>query len=289
VIFGDDWLQHAQVGRLNRRWCHLFAGPDDDLAELHVLAARAGLARRWFQDKPWPHAHYDVTEGKRWQAIRAGAVPVTWREAGQMMLGAIRADPARRRAALAHRRVRDLVAAIEPGDETERVHRASCLAWLEATDDIWRRERPAVPPVHLVAYAALADPARGEVFLVDHRKAGLQVPPGGHVETGEDPAATAARELLEELGAAADFSPAGRRPMFLSMSQARGAGGHTDVSLWYVLAGQRGMAVTLDKREFAGGRWWPADDIRDADPALFDPALPRFLAKMRRDKVIASP
>lgn len=82
-MYVDDWRQQARVGRLSARWSHLTAGPDDDIAELHAFAARIGLKRSWFQDRPWPRQHYDVTESKRRQAIIAGAVPITWREAGR--------------------------------------------------------------------------------------------------------------------------------------------------------------------------------------------------------------
>lgn len=51
----------------------------DTEAELHAFAARIGLKRTWFQDKP-SGAHYDVTGGRRHAAIRAGAVEVSWRD-----------------------------------------------------------------------------------------------------------------------------------------------------------------------------------------------------------------
>jgi hypothetical protein len=89
TVYVDDWRQPARVGRLNARWSHLTVGPDDDLAELHAFAARIGLRRSWFQNEPWPRQHYDVTESKRQEAIRAGAVAITWREAGKQMIEAI--------------------------------------------------------------------------------------------------------------------------------------------------------------------------------------------------------
>jgi hypothetical protein len=94
TIFVDDWMQKARVGRLNARWSHLTAGPFDDPAELHEFAERIGLKRSWYQGPPkhpWPRSHYDVTETKRQEAIRAGAVPITWREAGRQTLRARRA------------------------------------------------------------------------------------------------------------------------------------------------------------------------------------------------------
>ena len=88
TVYVDDIRIPARVGRMTARWSHLTVGPDDDIAELHAFAARLGLRRVWFQDKPWPHAHYDVTDSKRLQAIKNGAVAVTWRDAGAQRLRA---------------------------------------------------------------------------------------------------------------------------------------------------------------------------------------------------------
>ena len=179
------------------------------------------------------------------------------------------------------RDVAALVAAIEPYDDTERAQQADVLAWLASTPDIYRRAKPATPPRHLVSYTVLTDPHGGSVFLVDHRLSGLRLPTGGHVEPGEDPAVTAEREALEELGIEADFSVAGRRPMFVTVTRTRAPDSHTDVSLWYLLAGYPGMPLVLDPREFAGGRWWTRPELESADPALFDPNMGRFLGKLR--------
>jgi hypothetical protein len=74
--------------RYTSRWSHLFSDTSDE--ELHALARRIGLRREWFQDDHdhglQTHRHYDVTERKRAAAIRAGAIPITWREAGQMSM-----------------------------------------------------------------------------------------------------------------------------------------------------------------------------------------------------------
>jgi len=91
TVFVDDYRQFAAVGRVRARWSHLFAGPFDDLAELHALAVHIGMSRSWFQgppEHPWPRSHYDVTDSKRRAAIAAGAVPITWREAGQQIIDA---------------------------------------------------------------------------------------------------------------------------------------------------------------------------------------------------------
>jgi len=63
--------------RYNSSWSHLTADTKD---ELHTFAARLGLQRRWFQDKPRGLWHYDVTAPKRALAVRLGAQPISWRD-----------------------------------------------------------------------------------------------------------------------------------------------------------------------------------------------------------------
>src|SRR5258708_4375520 len=65
--------------------------PADTQEELHELAARLGLKRSWFQPgkpvggNPGPFWHYDVTAGKRAQAVRLGAVEVSARDMPALM------------------------------------------------------------------------------------------------------------------------------------------------------------------------------------------------------------
>jgi hypothetical protein len=52
--------------------CHMIADTPD---ELHAMADRIGIARRWFQQPPkasfW---HYDIAQSKRAIAVAAGAI-----------------------------------------------------------------------------------------------------------------------------------------------------------------------------------------------------------------------
>jgi 8-oxo-dGTP diphosphatase len=178
--------------------------------------------------------------------------------------------------------VHEIVSAVEPWDDQEARQKAEILGWLASDDDVFRRARPATPPRHLVSYVVLVDADRRSMLLVEHRDAGLHLPAGGHVDPGEDPADTAMRETKEELGVAAMFLPAiGPRPLMVSQAMTTGrSAGHTDVSLWYVVAGDAEAAVAGDFREFAGWRWWTFDEVLAADRAVLDPHLPRFTAKL---------
>ena len=80
TIYVDSVFIKAQVGNIRGRWCHLVSDAYDS-ADLHDFARGIGLRREWFQFRnkgrtdpapPWLW-HYDVTEGKREQAIAAGA------------------------------------------------------------------------------------------------------------------------------------------------------------------------------------------------------------------------
>ncbi|WP_431963156.1 NUDIX hydrolase [Nocardia sp. bgisy134] len=174
--------------------------------------------------------------------------------------------------------VADIVRGIDPCDELEREHIATTLDWLASTDDVFRREKPAVPQRHLVAYTVLVDPAARAVFLGRHRLAGLWLPMGGHLDPGEHPLAAARREAHEELGIAAEFDVVGPAPLFLTVTTTIGMhSGDEDVSLWYVIRGDRTREYRLDPREFGGGRWWDVD--RFAVPES-DPHFARFLTKL---------
>jgi hypothetical protein len=86
TVYAGDASIRAEVrngSRVHRsQWSHLTA---DTWEELHEFAARLGLRRSYFQPgrplggKPSPFWHYDLTVGKRAQALRLGARAVSWR------------------------------------------------------------------------------------------------------------------------------------------------------------------------------------------------------------------
>jgi 8-oxo-dGTP diphosphatase len=179
--------------------------------------------------------------------------------------------------------VHDLVANVAPLDSVESGHIAITLRWLEATDDVFRRSKPATPDPHLVAYSALLDPDNFDVLLVDHVRSGLLLPPGGHVDPDEHPAEAARRECREELGIDAPISGDGVAPAFVTVTVTRTIGldrGHTDVSLWFVLEGSRTQKLTINQVEFHGARWWSLAEVTAADGRSFDPHFQRFMRKV---------
>lgn len=78
AVYVDD--MRAPYGRMVM--CHMLADTDE---ELHAMAARIGVARRWWQSPAKTSgSHYDIALSKRALAVAAGAVEITWRQAGAM-------------------------------------------------------------------------------------------------------------------------------------------------------------------------------------------------------------
>lgn len=172
------------------------------------------------------------------------------------------------------RAIREEIALIEPLDVLERAHVEDALAWVDSGVELCRLRKPDIPAKHLVSYFVLVDDEH--VLLVDHKNAGLWLPSGGHVEPGEHPRATVARELKEELGLEMGGSTAA--PLMLTISSTVGVtAGHTDVSLWYVIDADRHSFIDFDKAEFHGVQWFR---FSEAPLARSDPHLGRFLTKL---------
>lgn len=159
-------------------------------------------------------------------------------------------------------------------DALEAVTRDEVLAWIDSGAELCRIEKPATPPQHLIAYFALVD--GDHLLLVDHINAELWLPTGGHVEPGEHPRQTVLREVQEELGIDGVFLH--EQPLFLTITETVGkTAGHTDVSLWYVLQGQRSVTLNFDTSEFHSVRWFHRQQV---PLQRSDRHMARFLDKL---------
>jgi 8-oxo-dGTP diphosphatase len=174
--------------------------------------------------------------------------------------------------------VRSELSSIHPFDTLELEHRDAALAWVDSGAPLCRTEKPATPPQHLVSYFAVLD---GEsILLVDHRNAQLWLPPGGHVEEGEHPRETVAREIREELGFSAPHEIAA--PVMVTCTTTVGlTSGHTDVSLWYAVHASKSQPIHYDAQEFSAVRWFGFSDV---PLGRCDPHLGRFLSKLSASK-----
>ena len=173
--------------------------------------------------------------------------------------------------------IREEVERIEPLDALEQEAKNDVLAWIDSGAELCRLEKPATPPKHLISYFAIVDDEH--VLLVDHINAELWLPAGGHVDPGEHPRDTALREAKEELSLDGEFLKEG--PVFLTITETVGkTAGHTDVSLWYVLRGDRRSNLVFDHSEFLDAKWFHRSEV-PLDRA--DPHLSRFLKKLYAD------
>jgi hypothetical protein len=74
TVYVDD--MRAPYGRLVM--CHMIADTEE---ELHAMADRIGVARKWYQGD-----HYDIALSKRALAVTAGAREITRRQLSFMAL-----------------------------------------------------------------------------------------------------------------------------------------------------------------------------------------------------------
>lgn len=179
--------------------------------------------------------------------------------------------------------IKKLIESIQPFDSLEAEHITDAIEWIDSGVEIFRIEKPAIPPKHLVSYFIILDLEKEKIMLVDHIKAELWLPPGGHVEKDEDPKNTVEREIQEELNMSADF--VSTDPFFITQAVTVGkTAGHTDVSLWYVLKADSEKEITYDPGEFNRYKWFDYEEILNTDISKFDPHMHRFTKKLLKSQ-----
>ncbi|MBI5346680.1 MAG: NUDIX hydrolase [Chlamydiae bacterium] len=173
-------------------------------------------------------------------------------------------------------KISDLASSIVPYNCLEKEHIDFVKRWIASGADIFRIAKPDKPNIHLVSYFIVMDQNTNQFLLVDHKKAGLWLPPGGHVEINEHPKETVKREVKEELGIEADFLF--EEPLFLTVQNTVGNTAlHTDVSLWYVLKVNKNDYLKYDTSEFHKIQWFNRQDIPFEKT---EPNLKRFINKV---------
>lgn len=168
---------------------------------------------------------------------------------------------------------------IKPLDQLESQHIDDTLVWMRSGVEIFRIQKPDIPPKHLVVYFILFDQTQQKLLLLDHLKSGLRLPSGGHVEKNENPKCAVERECREELGLPATFFF--DTPFFLTQNLTTGIlGEHMDVSLWYILTGDADQEIRFSPGEFTGYQWLNFDEILQTDLQKLDRHMHRFVQKM---------
>jgi 8-oxo-dGTP pyrophosphatase MutT (NUDIX family) len=134
------------------------------------------------------------------------------------------------------------------------------LEWLVSPLD------QAADPTHVTGSAIVVDQA-GRLLLHRHKRLGIWLQPGGHLEPGEHPAAAAVRETREETGIAACHPDAG--PRLLHVDVHEGPRGHVHLDLRYLLHADGASAFAPDPGESPDVAWWElATAAAQADRSL---------------------
>jgi 8-oxo-dGTP pyrophosphatase MutT (NUDIX family) len=151
------------------------------------------------------------------------------------------------------------VAALVPGDDREARAREVILA---ALDELDRPFDVDADPTHVTSSAVIVG-VRG-VLLHRHRRLGLWLQPGGHVDPGERPADAAVREANEETGLACTHRH--HPPRIAHVDVHDGGRGHTHLDLRYLLNGpdQNPRPPAGESQEVAWFGWDDAVEVADA-------------------------
>jgi len=148
----------------------------------------------------------------------------------------------------------------EPVDAREA---ASVEAFRRAIAHLERPFDQDAAPTHVTSSAIVV--GRPGVLLLRHRRLGIWVQPGGHLDPGEPLAAGAAREAAEETGLAVAHPPGG--PVLTHVDVHAGGRGHTHLDLrWLLLADGQPQPPPGESQDVAWFGW--ADAVERADPGL---------------------
>jgi 8-oxo-dGTP pyrophosphatase MutT (NUDIX family) len=122
-------------------------------------------------------------------------------------------------------------------------------------------------PTHLTASAIVLGP-KG-VLLHRHKRLGLWLQPGGHIEPGESPWEAARREATEETGLELEWPSAQHPPPLAHVDVHPAANGHIHLDLRYLLTPAGDDAPHPPAGESQDVRWFEWDEaIAVADPGL---------------------
>lgn len=139
----------------------------------------------------------------------------------------------------------------------------------ETTQDEYRRRvaegafsRDENPASHFCVYFLPYNQKTGEVFIVHHKKSGLWIAPGGHVDKGENLHTTLNREIFEELGVPHFFANP-PEPFLLTITPIERATSsckfHFDI--WYLMETD-GSNFQVDPKEFHSTAWMSFHEAR---------------------------
>lgn len=118
------------------------------------------------------------------------------------------------------------------------------------------------PQFHFCVYFLPFNSENKKVFIIHHKKSGLWLSPGGHIDKGETLLEALNREINEELGVK-DFFKKEQLPFLLTITpienRIQPCKAHYDI--WY-LAPTDGTNFNIDPAEFHDVKWLTIDEAR---------------------------
>lgn len=156
------------------------------------------------------------------------------------------------------------------GEEASRRRTLAFLRWLPRPFD------ETADPTHVTGSAIVVD-ADGRVLLHRHKRLGIWLQPGGHLDPGEDPATAAVRETAEETGLAARHPDGG--PQLVHIDVHQGPRGHVHLDARYLLRACGDTAFAPHDGESPDVAWFAPEDAA----RIGDRSLAEAVAAARRD------
>jgi 8-oxo-dGTP pyrophosphatase MutT (NUDIX family) len=152
-------------------------------------------------------------------------------------------------------------------DARERRSIETCLQELRRLPEPFDQH---ADPVHVTGSAVVVSPAG--MLLLKHKRLGIWVQPGGHLEPAETPWSAAWREAAEETGLALP-TPA---PELLHVDVHAGGRGHTHLDLRYLIIVAEASEPAPPEGESQEVRWFAWDEAA----AVADPGLAGLVATL---------